>query len=204
VVQVIYAPLGGGGPCSGVCPTGASIDAFDESTGALVNDTFVNVDPPTGTVGTQLTTTGNVNGYVSTSNTGSTINALPYITPSGTDFDRWVDVGATSITATGAQLTVAKGSDITALALYKNPAPGATPPPPSITASSCAAEVASIAQWYDDGERPGLTVAMKLKQEQYISTCYARGLISQSAYNIALHELTTPYPTVPTTPTPHF
>ena len=79
---VVYVPVGSG-PGGG---SGATIDAFDESTGSLFNDTFVTVAPD---LGGTLTASGNVDGYVSTAN-AETITALSVTSPTGVDFDRWV------------------------------------------------------------------------------------------------------------------
>lgn len=130
-VLVVYVPVGGG-PGGG---SGATIDAFDESTGSLFNDTFVTVAPD---LGGTLTASGNVDGYVSTAN-AETITALSVTSPTGVDFDRWV-VLAGGGTANGSALAVAGGASDSALAFYK------TPPPEPPAEVSCDQTVASLQQ----------------------------------------------------------
>ena len=145
VVLVVYIPTGGaGGPGGG---SGASIDSFDEAAGQLFSDTFVSVAPDAGGL---LTTSANVDGYVSTANT-ETIKALTPTSPSGVDFDQWMLLypqatsrleigpkGPTVITTdpaginvSGASLTVNSGTSVYALAFYKAPPPPPPPPPPT-------------------------------------------------------------------------
>jgi hypothetical protein len=97
VVENVYFPTGGGGPCAPntVCGT-AYIDEFSETLGTLIDDTFVNVfTPPTSTTAnTALTPTANVNGTVPTTDGSVRINALsppiPYQNnPTGGTFDKW-------------------------------------------------------------------------------------------------------------------
>jgi hypothetical protein len=120
VVLVVYVPPLGGGPGGG--GSGASIDSFDETTGGLFSDTFVTVSPDPGGL---LTKSGNVNGYVDTTNATEAITALSPTSPTGVDFDRWVDLYAesTGVTIAGTKLTVNKGAWIYALAFYKVPPP---------------------------------------------------------------------------------
>jgi hypothetical protein len=120
VVLVVYVPPLGGGPGGG--GSGASIDSFDEATGGLFNDTFVSVSPDPGGL---LTRSGNVNGYVDTTNANETITALSPTSPTGVDFDRWVNLypQATGSTIAGAKLTVNKDAWVYALAFYKVPPP---------------------------------------------------------------------------------
>jgi hypothetical protein len=139
VVLVVYVPTGGGGTGGG---SGASIDSFDETTGQLFSDTFVAVSPDPGGPPPPLTTTGNVDGYVDTTNT-ETITALSPTSPTGVDFDQWVllypqstsrteesgfppkfvdvTVFPAGISVAGANLTVDGGTSVYALAFYKAP-----------------------------------------------------------------------------------
>jgi hypothetical protein len=132
VVLVVYVPTGGGG---GVGVSGASIDSFDEVTGALFSDTFVTVAPDPGGPPPPLTTSGNVDGWVATTNT-ETISALSPTSPTGVVFDYWLllypqvtyrlEPGLTEVTiyppginVSGANLTVNGGTSVYALAFYK-------------------------------------------------------------------------------------
>jgi hypothetical protein len=144
VVLVVYVPTGEGGGGGG---SGASIDSFDEATGQLFDDTFVTVSPDPGGPPPPLTTSGNVDGYVSTANT-ETITALTPTSPTGVDFDQWVllypqagsrfeegpkgpivvTVFPQGINVSGTNLTVDSGTSVYALAFYKAPPP---PPPPT-------------------------------------------------------------------------
>ena len=144
VVLVVYVPTGGGG---GVGGSGASIDSFDEVTGALFSDTFVTVAPDHGGPPPPLTTSGNVDGWVETTNT-ETISALTKTSPTGVVFDYWlllypqvtyrlqaglsgvsdVAVYPAGISVSGANLTVNSGTSVYALAFYK-----AAPAPPPLT-----------------------------------------------------------------------
>jgi len=118
VVQVIYVPSGGG-PGPPPTDSGATIDSFDETTGALFSDTFVSVAPdPSGA----LTKSGNVEGYVDTWNSAETITALTPTSPTGVNFSRWVNLGPPATPSSNPALTVAKGSSVLALAFYDAPA----------------------------------------------------------------------------------
>ena len=63
-VVVVYVPKGGGPGTPG-----ATIDEFDQTIGQLINDTFVTVTPD---LGGTLTTSGNVEGFVATTNSAET------------------------------------------------------------------------------------------------------------------------------------
>jgi hypothetical protein len=118
-VLVVYVPAGGGG---GGSDSGATIDSFDTTTGALFDDTFVSVAPdPSGA----LTKSGNVDGYVDTWNSAETITAISPTAPSRAKFIKWVIL--TGSTSTNAALAVAKQQSISALAFYQVP-----PPPPGV------------------------------------------------------------------------
>jgi hypothetical protein len=134
-VNVYYFPEGGG-PCpvGDTCGT-AFIDEFGEMQGTLLDDTFVNVFiPPATTADAALTTTGNVDGTVSTGNNAARINA-DGTTPTGGNFDRWVSGigGAVS----GNDLNVGRGTTSYALALYHSACPSGYYWNPSATISEC-------------------------------------------------------------------
>jgi hypothetical protein len=123
LVLVVYLPTGVGGPGD----SGAVIDAFNETTGSLVDNDFVAVSPDPG--GT-LTTEANVEGWVDTTASGYTITAdHPNIGAYSTDptnavFDQWVvltNPNPPGTLVSGANLTPAKGTTVYALAFYKNP-----------------------------------------------------------------------------------
>ena len=117
-VLVVYLPSGGGGNGK---YSGAVIDAFDETTGSLVDDTFVNVSTNGAPDATQ-TTSGNVYGYVDTTDNTETITAIAHILPTNANFDKWVNLGSPASLPAGVNLTVDGGTSIYALAFYKNPA----------------------------------------------------------------------------------
>jgi hypothetical protein len=123
LVLYVYLPVGGGPGGT----SGAVIDAFNETSGTLVDNDFVTVSPDPG--GT-LTTEANVDGWVDTTDSGSTITADhptigPYLSlPTTAVFDQWVDLATASPPAgliSGASLTPGKGVTVYALAFYKNP-----------------------------------------------------------------------------------
>jgi hypothetical protein len=133
VVLVVYVPTGGG---PGTGDTGAVIDAFNETTGSLVDNNFVTVSPDS--VGNPVTYNANVNGWVDTEDTAYTItadhpNIGPYLAlPTSALFDQWVVLTNPSPPmglVSGANLTpgvgganVAKGGGtVYALAFYRNP-----------------------------------------------------------------------------------
>jgi hypothetical protein len=141
VVLVVYAPTGGGPGGSG--GSGAEIDSFNTTTGALFDDDFVTVSPdPAGA----LTRSGNVDGYVSTANTETIATTSP--TSSKLDFVSWqllypqattrlevgpkgptvVTIDPAGISVSGVDLTVNSGTTVYALAFYKAP-----PAPPPLT-----------------------------------------------------------------------
>ena len=129
VVMIVYLPEGGNGN-----GTGAYIDAFDETTNGLFSDNFVTVspDPPPPPPG-PLTKSGNVDGWVGTTNT-ETIAAFPHIKRGNVDFadfDRWVDMGNPQSPPhgeiAGPNFTATKNTSYYALAFYKSPPPA--PPP---------------------------------------------------------------------------
>jgi hypothetical protein len=120
----VYVPVGGGNGGD----SGAVIDAFNETTGSLVDNSFVAVSPDPG--GT-LTGEANVDGWVDTEASGYTItadhpNIGSYLAlPTTPLFDQWVDLTnptPPSSLVSGANLTPGKGVTVYALAFYKNPA----------------------------------------------------------------------------------
>jgi hypothetical protein len=117
-VLVVYVPPGGPGSGSG---SGATIDAFDETAGVLFNDTFVTVEPDaTGA----LSKSGNVEGYVDTTNSTEAITALSPTSPTGVHFSRWVNLGPPATQQASPVLMVNKGASVMALAFYEAPAVG--------------------------------------------------------------------------------
>lgn len=124
LVNYVYVPAGGG---PGGPDTGAVIDAYNETSGTLVDNDFVTVSPDPG--GT-LTTEANVNGWVDTTSSGHTItadhpNIGPYLAdPTNLLFDQWVDLQQEPPPASlvsGANLTPTTGQTVYALAFYKLP-----------------------------------------------------------------------------------
>jgi hypothetical protein len=121
-ILYVYIAPGGGGNGSG-----ANIDAFNETTGSLVDNDFVlQVTPdPTGALAEE----SNVEGWVNTTNSGYTIEAYhpnigPYLTlPTSALFVNWVifyqSLSGAIITA--ANLYVPVGDTVYALAIYYNP-----------------------------------------------------------------------------------
>jgi len=116
-VLVVYLPQGGG---PGGTDSGAVIDAFDETLGTLVNDTFVSVST-NGAADAAQTSSGNVYGWVDTTHSAELITALSHITPDDAYFDKWVNLGSPSPLPAGLNLSVAMGTTIYALAFYNHP-----------------------------------------------------------------------------------
>lgn len=116
-VVVVYVATGGGGTRNG---TGATIDEFDQTTGQLINDTFVTVTPdPDGT----LTASGNVEGFVATMN-AEEIVALPTTSPTGVKFVNWVKLGPPAVVSASPTLAVGGAQSVLALAFYQAPLGG--------------------------------------------------------------------------------
>jgi hypothetical protein len=124
-VLAVYVPSGGNG--SGKPDYGATIDCFDESTGVLVDNTFVAVSPDAAE-----TSVANVSGWVDTTNAAETVVASTPIAPSGTDpntvnanFDKWVNLQQPTSNhgISGRDLKVDQATYVSALAFYKAPAP---------------------------------------------------------------------------------
>ena len=190
VVLVVYLPSGSiGGPGT----SGASIDAFDESTGSLVDDTFVSVTP-----NAALTSGGNVDGWVPTTNT-ETITADAVITPTQADFDKWVNLGTGQASSAAAFSAQAEQSyDI--LAFYKAP-PVVAPP----VLTSCQELVQSIQKLVAIGiPGPRFTVAEWDKVLQQLRMCVQEGKVTQQEANelIAEYNAYNHAPEVPPKPLP--
>lgn len=121
-VLYVYIPVGGGPNGD----TGAVIDAFDETSNSLVDNSFVTVTPDPG--GT-LTTEANVDGWVDTTDSGYTIvadnpNIGAYLSwPTTPLFDKWVDLNSPTPAGliSGANLMPGEGVTVYALAFYKSP-----------------------------------------------------------------------------------
>ena len=137
-VDVYYFPEGG--PCTnpagcGGGGSGAAIDEWGEIQGTLLDDNFVNVftTPPL-TASPALTGTGNRLGSVLTTNSAVQIDA-DATTMTGGNFDRWVSGPGGTISASN--LSVGKGADDYALALYDTSCPAGYTWTPSATISQC-------------------------------------------------------------------
>lgn len=123
-VMIVYVPVAG--PGGGKDGPGASIDAYDETLGKLVDDVFVTAAPDNGE-----TASGNTYGWVDTVACNETITAYPVISPSGTDpdqasgtFERWVDLlHPQTPLGTGLAWTAEESQYYYALAFYKAPLP---------------------------------------------------------------------------------
>ena len=168
-VLVVYLPPPNG---NGKPLIGASIDAFDETAGTLVDDNFVTVAPdPDGS----LTTSGNVDGWVPTTNT-ETIAAYAHITPTNDDFDKWVYLTSPEMPPAGLDFTAQQNTNYTVLALYK------TPPPLSQQQLECDALMQSIRQMADHGEPgPRFTVAEWSAITKQLQECVSEGCLTQVA-----------------------
>jgi hypothetical protein len=125
-VLIVYVSAGGGGSSA----NGVSIDAFDVTTGSLVSDTFVSVSPDPGGPPPPLTTSGNVDGWVSTAGSAETISAYMHIVPTNVDFLRWHYVVYQKPPAqAGVAFVAAKNANANILAFYARPTPTPTPMP---------------------------------------------------------------------------
>jgi hypothetical protein len=129
-VTILYVYLatstatGGGG--SG--DSGAVIDAFNQSIGALVDNDFVTVSPDN--AAHSITDEANVDGWVDTEDSGYTIiadspNIGPYQSlPTNAVFVNWVVIVGgipPGVVITNANLVVPEGVTVYALAIYYNP-----------------------------------------------------------------------------------
>jgi len=115
LVTNVYIPPGGTGPGG---ESGAIIDAFNAETGQFCDDTFVTVSPDSGG---NLTSSGNVYGWVSSQGGDETITAYTHIMPSDMYFHDWQIVegtGTSADNASGAALTVGAGTNPYAFAFY--------------------------------------------------------------------------------------
>lgn len=185
VVLVVYLASASGHGGSG---TGASIDAFDETVGTLVDDTFVTVSPDG-----SLTQNANVDGWVPTTNAG-TIAASTHITPTNANFEKWVDLTDTS-TPPGVDFLAKKTTNYAVLAFYKSPA---TVGPPPLT--PCEQLVENIQKVTMTGV-PGLRfpVAQWDQIKSQLQKCVNEREISQQTYNtvVAAYESYASGPHVP-------
>ena len=186
VVLVVYVQTGGNGNGG----SGASIDSFDEVTGALFDDTFVTVAPDPGGPPPPLTTSGNVDGWVPTANT-ETITALTPTSPTGVIFDQWmllypqptyrleegptglreVTIFPAGINVSGANLTVNSDTSVYALAFYKAP-----PTPPPLTTCQ-----ELLKNW--DALEPKTNKVLLAYYEEKLSACHG------SQYTAAVNEI---------------
>lgn len=139
------------------------IDAFDETTGTLFDDTFVSVAPDDGT----FATSGNVEGYVDTTKS-ETITALSPTSPTGVDFSRWVLLVPSSATASGAALAVPQGGSPLALGFYRAPVP-----------APCATAVAGLQQVINDCG-PALPIFLFQGLKLQLQQCVIEGYVMQS------------------------
>ena len=106
-VLIVYVPKGGSGrPGTG---SGATIDQLDDTSGHLLNDTFVTVAPDSSGA---LTNSANVEGFVDTTNSGEGITALPTTSPSGVDFVGWATLGPPAHLNPSPVLSVNKGDSV--------------------------------------------------------------------------------------------
>ena len=190
VVLVVYVPDGviGGPPGH---DSGATIDSFNETAGALFSDTFVSVAPDQGGA---LTTSGNVYGWVDTWTSAETITALTPTSPTNVVFDRWGILGpAGGATISMANLKVPAQANVSALAFYKIP-----PPPPNNPAKTlCLETAASLVQMSSQGpdgplftttEYAGVTMALqKCVLQGYLTQTYVKQLETQYAAYLAQH-----------------
>jgi hypothetical protein len=120
VVTNVYVPVGGGTGPGG--ENGAIIDAFNMETGEFCDDTFVTVSPD---ANGNLTSQGNVLGWVNSEANVENITAYNHILPSDKYFQKWDIVegtGDSSDTASLAVLTVGKNTNPYAFAFYSKPA----------------------------------------------------------------------------------
>jgi hypothetical protein len=119
VVLLVYFPSGGTGTGNGT--PGASIDAFDETSGNLIDDSFVKVAPDDKEG--SLTNLANLDGWVDTSSSTEQITAISNITPSDTHFDYWVDLENPQSPPPGEirghVFTATEGATYYALAFYR-------------------------------------------------------------------------------------
>ena len=174
VVLVVYAPTGGGGGTPG-----ATIDSFDLTTGSLFSDTFVKVTPdPTGS----LTSSGNVEGWVPSATGPLTLEALSPTSPAGVDFQYWLRLLPDSSTSS-ANLPIAHNESLSALAFYKLPPAGSTPPP-----DPCQQAVKFLQQIILDGDKPRLTVAQFAAVKAQLETCVHEGKLTQNEVNNLISE----------------
>lgn len=152
-VQFVYFPVGGSGSCPAntVCSSGAYIDEFSETKGALDSDYFVTAfSPPASTTANAgLTNTGNVYGAVDTTNSGVRINAYQSTTIGGI-FDRWATGPGGAISGTDSRnLVVNQQTDDYALALYRSACPANSVWKATSTISRCVSTACPAGESWD-------------------------------------------------------
>jgi hypothetical protein len=134
-VLAVYLRPPVGGPSFEV-----TIDAFDETTGALFDDDFVSVAPdPTG----QVTKNANKYGTVDTAHTAETITAISPTSPTKVNFSKWVKLGPPAEHFKNLQLATGLRQSFIALAFYDAPPPS---PPPSPGQVTCTNELDNLNQ----------------------------------------------------------
>ncbi len=174
-VLVVYGPPSGGIGSGGV--DGATIDSFDITTGALFNDTFVKVTPD---ASGSLTGSGNVEGWVPSATGPITIAALSPTSPTGVDFEYWLNLG-TDGKSTSANLVVGKDGSVAALAFYQSP-PQGTPPE-----SSCQGALQYLQTIVRDGDKPAIPLAQFELLTRQLNACVAAGKLSQAEVTAAIN-----------------
>lgn len=172
VALFVYLP-----PPGGNGNLGASIDAFDETIGSLVDDTFVTVSPDSDG---SLTTSGNVEGWVSTANGNETIAAYSHIAISNADFERWVSVTGPPTPTAGLNFVADQNTNPVVLALYKaTPAP----PPGEVT---CEGTVQAILKMASGIAGPKFTTAEWTEIKSNLENCVLRGYLTQATVNTVI------------------
>lgn len=177
----VYVPAGGvNGPGS----SAAVIDAFDATTGSLVDNDFVKVSPdPTGT----LTTQANVDGWVPTDSSYTITADHPNIGPyqalsTSATFDQWVeltDPNPPTSLISGANLTPANGETVYALAFYTDPV--AAPPKPN-PCQSLIDELENLSSG-DFLNSAAYQAAVRALREQILECERAHGLLPVPGFN---------------------
>jgi hypothetical protein len=194
-ILVVYVPVGGVG---GQGDSGASIDAFDETTGELVNDSFVTVSPDSvpQLPGDSLTSDGNIYGWVDTQNSAETITANPStIEPTNAGFDRWMDLLNGPLTQGDLVFPALQGKNSYALAFYVQLA--ATPPPPPnacqefLTSLNFLIREKRVPVTEVQGDKEHLLACLKARQiteAEYTATLTALNSIGESGPTLPPHE----------------
>ena len=196
VAQAVYFVTGGGGvPCAPTCSSAAYVDEYNDTTGALADDPFVNVDAPPGTPNANLAMSANHYGYFDTTTLTAAVQAYATTATAG-NFVGWVmspPTGAGGIA--DATLTVNKGADASALAHYASCSSGyvynwnatllvgqclVQAPVTASPLSSCQQSFEFLQQ-IDNDRGPVLPVAMHQKLWATLATCVAQGKLNGAA-----------------------